>query len=433
MNFEQALSFVYSRRKFAKSGSLERIEALLKKLGEPQKKLKIIHVLGTNGKGSVSSFLSSVLSSSGHKTGLFTSPFVSSFCERIQIDGEYIPKEAFCALTEIVKELCESSFSSENQPTFFEFVFAVSLVWFAESGCEFAVLEAGIGGRDDSTNVIDPPLVTVFTSISLDHMAVLGDTVQKIAENKCGAIKKGSVVVSFPRETGGFDFCPQSEEACLVLERVCKEKGCSLVFPEMKKVKKLFENASETKLSVGGRVLSLRLPGEHQIANAATGLSALLELQKLGVRLEDEAIESGFEKTFLPGRMEIVSRKPFVLLDGGHNEGAARALEKYILEFLNGKKITALMGYMKDKDYKTALSVLAPRFERIVFTLADEKRGEEPKALENAASPFCKNIFSEEDRRTAFEKAKALTGEDEALVVCGSFYLVGEIRKNFLR
>lgn len=433
MNFEQALSFVYSRRKFAKSCSLERIETLLKRLGEPQKNLKTVHVLGTNGKGSVSSFLSSSLSAAGHKTGLFTSPFVSSFCERIQIDGEYIPEDVFSKITERVKEICDSSFSPEDGPTFFEFIFAVALVWFAESGCEFAVLEAGIGGRDDSTNVVEAPLVTVFTSISLDHMALLGDTVQKIAESKCGAIKSGSTVVSFPRETGGFDFCPQSEEACLVLERVCGEKGCSLVFPEMKRVKKLFENENGTRALFGSRELSLRLSGEHQIANAATALTALLELQKLGTEICDEAIKSGFEKTFLPGRMEIVSKEPFILLDGGHNEGAARALEKYIREFLKGKKVTALIGYMRDKDYKTALSILAPRFERIVFTRADEKRGEEASVLQSAAEPFCKNIFLEEERLPAFEKALALTGEGEALVVCGSFYLVGEIRKKFLR
>ena len=430
MTFEETLDYIYSRRKFAESSSLERINAVLSVLSDEHKKLKFIHVLGTNGKGSVSEMLSSCLSAAGYKTGLFTSPFVLDFRERIQIDGKFIEKEDFCRIAETVKE--KSKLLPEVlRPTFFEFVLAVALVYFYESGCDIVVLEAGIGGKDDSTNIIPSPLLTVFTSISLDHTDVLGSTIGEIAKSKAGAIKKGSTVVSFPTENGGFDFIPQSKEAADILRFAAKENDCKILFPEMQKLILTKESIFETEFSFDGLPLSICLPGEHQLGNSACALTALNELKTLGFELSEESVQNGMHDAFLPARAEVVRKEPLTIIDGGHNEGAAKTLKKLINRHLKEKKITLLAAYMKDKDYETALSLLAPECENIVFTLANEKRGEDPKRLKACAEKYCKNIFCESDGKKAFQKAESLLSKNGVLLIAGSFYLAAEERKNF--
>lgn len=430
MTFEETLDYIYTRKKFAESSSLERIEALLFALSNVHKKLRFVHVLGTNGKGSVSAMISSCLSSAGYKTGLFTSPFVVDFRERIQIDGSYIEKADFCRIAETVKEKSEA-LPERLRPTFFEFVLACALLYFYENNCDVVVLEAGIGGKTDSTNIIPPPLVTVFTSISLDHTEVLGKTIEKIAESKAGAIKKGSVVVSFPFENGGFDFSPQSKSAKNVLTRAAAENGCKIVFPNMAEVALLNESIFETGFAFENTEFSIRLSGEHQLGNAACALCALKELERLCFALGKEPLQSGMHAAFLPARAEVIKKQPLTIIDGGHNEGAAKTLQRLILRHLKEKKITLLAAYMKDKDYKTALSILAPECENVVLTLANEKRGEDPKVLKNTAEKFCKNVFCESDNKKAFEKATSLSKEGGVLIVAGSFYLAAEIRKNF--
>lgn len=430
MTFEETLDYIYSRKKFAESSSLERINAVLSVLSDEHKKLKFIHVLGTNGKGSVSEMLSSCLSAAGYKTGLFTSPFVLDFRERIQIDGKFIEKEDFCRIAETVKG--KSKLLPEVlRPTFFEFVLAVALVYFYESGCDIVVLEAGIGGKDDSTNIIPSPLLTVFTSISLDHTDVLGSTIGEIAKSKAGAIKKGSTVVSFPTENGGFDFIPQSKEAADILRFAAKENDCKILFPEMQKLILTKESIFETEFSFDGLPLSIRLPGEHQLGNSACALTALNELKSLGFELSEESVQKGMHDAFLPARAEVVRKEPLTIIDGGHNEGAAKTLKKLINRHLKEKRITLLAAYMKDKDYETALSLLAPECENIVFTLANEKRGEDPKKLKACAEKYCKNIFCESDEKKAFQKAESLLSKNGALLIAGSFYLAAEERKNF--
>lgn len=430
MTFEETLDYIYTRKKFAESSSLERIEAVLFSLSNVHKKLRFVHVLGTNGKGSVSAMISSCLSSAGYKTGLFTSPFVVDFRERIQINGRYIEKNDFCRIAETVKEKSEA-LPERLRPTFFEFVLACALLYFYENKCDVVVLEAGIGGKDDSTNIIPAPLVTVFTSISLDHTDVLGNTIEKITESKAGAIKNGSVVVSFPFENGGFDFVPQSKNTKSVLTRSATENGCKIVFPNMNAIRLLSESIFETKFTFENAEFSIRLSGEHQLGNAACALCALKELERLGFALCKKTLQNGMQATFLPARAEVVKKEPPVIIDGGHNEGAAKTLQKLILRHLKEKKITLLAAYMKDKDYKTALAILAPECENVVLTLADEKRGEDPRILKNTTEKFCKNVFCEPNSKKAFEKATALSKKGGVLIVAGSFYLAAEVRKNF--
>lgn len=428
MNYENALEYVYSRRQFAKSNGFERIEALLKKLGNPHLKLKFVHVVGTNGKGSVSTELSFITRNAGYKTGLFTSPFVTEFCERIQIDGEYIAKDEFSKIVEEIKTINDELENQGLTPTFFEVVFAAALIYFERQKCDIVILEAGIGGRTDSTNIIPAPLVTVITSISLDHTQVLGNTVKEIATEKCGVIKNGSVVVSYPNESGKFDFVEQSEDAHSVIENTCRQKNCRHIFPNINSVIKIKDGIDKTQFSFSGLDLSIKFTGDHQIANAAVAVTAAQQLADRGLEITDENIVHGLAEAFLPARMEIVSHSPLVIIDGGHNIGCITALSKMIKQHLKGKKIIAVLGFMKDKSYESAIEIIAPLCESIVCTLAQEGRGEDPKILTHCAEKQCKNVFCVEKPIQAFKAACEMANDDDVLICAGSFYLVSDIR-----
>ncbi|MGN0468659.1 MAG: bifunctional folylpolyglutamate synthase/dihydrofolate synthase [Acutalibacteraceae bacterium] len=432
MNYEEAVSYIYSRQKFAKSSFLERIDALLEKLGSPHKKLRFVHVVGTNGKGSVSKAVSSISTEAGIKTGLFTSPFVTEFRERIQIDGEYIPKETFADIVLLVKEKIEEIEKDGFYPTFFETVLACALYYFYKCGCGLAVLEAGIGGKDDSTNIIPTPEAVVFTSVSFDHTEVLGNTLSEIAKAKCGVIKNGCEVISFPKENAGFDFVPQQTEVCSIIESVCKEKNCPLVYPDMSLLKNVSRSIEGTDFELSGEKYHIPLIGDHQLANAMCALACARILQKKGFTISDADIKSGLEKAFMPARMEIISKNPLVIIDGGHNAGCMTALSKMIQNHLKGKRITAVLAFMKDKDHKTAIDIIAPLCDSIVFTLAENGRGEDPQTLMEEANTLCKNVFCTENCEEAFEKAKELCSHNGAIICAGSFYLVSQIRKNLI-
>ena len=425
MNYSQALDFIYSRRKYEKSPGHERIAALLDALGKPESDLNFVHVVGTNGKGTVSTMISEGARAAGIRTGLFTSPFVVDFCERIQVNNEYIGHDELAGIIGEVKEACERIEKDSLCPTFFEVVLAAALLYFKKSGCALAVLEAGIGGGNDSTNIIPTPEVTVITAVSLDHTEVLGDTVGKIAKEKCGVIKTGSDVVSFPYENGGFDFIPQPEEAVTVIKEVSGEKECSLSFPDMSSL----TVTGDRSFFIGNIHAEINFSGDHQKANTAVAVLALKKLRLHGFDISDEAIEKGLQSAFLPARMEKLSENPTVILDGGHNAGCIRALIKMLEKDYPGKRITAVSGFMKDKDYEECIKLLAPYCENIVFTLADPVRGEKSEVLQKYADGLCPGTFAIDDIGEALKKALRLTGKDGVTVCAGSFYLVSEIRK----
>lgn len=428
MQYQQALDFIYSRRKYEKSPGHERIAALLDVLGKPQNSLSFIHVVGTNGKGTVSTMISEGTKAAGIRTGLFTSPFVVDFCERIQVNNEYIGHDDLADIIEKVKAGCETIEKDGLNPTFFEVVFAAALLYFKETGCSLAVLEAGIGGKNDSTNIIPAPAVTVITAVSLDHTEVLGDTTEKIAKEKCGVIKKGSTVVSFPPENGGFDFIAQPGDAFSVIEETCRKTGCPLLVPDMSKISVSGKNT----LHFGGMTASINFSGDHQIANAACAALALTALRSHGFSVPDEAIKAGLENAFLPARMEKISDDPTVIIDGGHNIGCIRALLKMLEKDYPGRKITALLGFMKDKDYENCIALFAPVCQNIVFTLADPTRGEHSEKMKQYAEAYCKNIYADDNIEEGLRTALCLTGKDGITVCAGSFYLVSEVRKILL-
>ena len=429
MTYNQAIDYIMSRRKFQKSSGHERIERLLELLGNPHKSLKYIHVVGTNGKGSVSTALSYILRNAGYKTGLFTSPYIVEFGERIQINNGYISHDDISELTSLIKEKTDLMEKEDLYPTVFEVTTALALLYFAKEGCDIVILEAGIGGEHDSTNVIPAPLECIFMSISLDHTEMLGDTIDKIAKEKSGIIKKGSAVISYPDTGTDFGFIPQSKEAIDVIRGKCDLEGCDFYQPDTDKLQIIRSDIYGSEFYYDGIKIKTRLCGAHQIANMITAVTAARKLCNFGYCVGEQSIKDGIYDFTIPGRMEIASDSPLTILDGGHNEGCLRALRSMAETYLVGKKITLLMSFMKDKDYTSALSIIGPVAETIIFTRTDTIRGETPEVLAENAKPYCKNIICCQEPEKAYRQALSLTGKDEALIVTGSFYLVSDIRK----
>ncbi|MBE6772731.1 MAG: bifunctional folylpolyglutamate synthase/dihydrofolate synthase [Ruminococcaceae bacterium] len=431
MTYDEALEFIYSRRKFQKSSGHERIARLLELNGNPHKRLRFVHVAGTNGKGSVSTALSFILRSAGYKTGLFTSPYVLEFGERIQIDGNMIPKCAVAAITSMLREQILTMEKEGLYPTVFEVITALAMIHFDDMNCDVVVLEAGIGGKRDSTNVIGTPDLAVITSVSLDHTDVLGKTVEEIAKEKCGIIKGGCPVVSYPFENGGHPFTPQNPDAARIIKEECAARGSTLYLPDADEISLISCDLYGTQFYYEGMHIDSTACGNFQIANLATAVKAAQVLGKTSFMISETDIESGIIPFSIPGRFECVSREPLIFLDAGHNEGAIRELKQSLTEYSNDKKTVALCAFMKDKDYSHCLESLAPLCDEIGFTLADAQRGESPELLSQKAKDLCEKTFFSADIDEAFLRAKEKSGKDGILLVCGSFYLVSEIRNKY--
>lgn len=431
MTCNECLEYIYSFRKVQKSSSHERIENLLSLFGCPQNSLRFIHVAGTNGKGSVSGALAGIFSFAGYRTGLFTSPFVIEFGERIQVDGKYIDDESLCMITGEIKEKVEL-LSEEMKPTVFEFITVLAFIHFKRQECDIVILEAGIGGEHDSTNIIPAPLASVFTSVSLDHTEMLGSTVGAIAREKSGIIKKDSIVVSYPTDPKGTFFNGQNEEAFKILRKKAEETACDFKTPDIAQLFIKSQNIDGTAFEYKHLNLKTTLRGDHQIANMITAAECALALKEKGEKITDSDIEKGISSFSIPCRMETVKKDPLIILDGGHNEGCMLALKAMAEKYLVSKKITLLMASMKDKNYKKGMEIILPICENAVFTCTDKVRGESGEALKECAEELGAKAFSEENITQALEKALSLTDKDGALLCCGSFYLVSDIRKILL-
>lgn len=429
MTYEEALEFIYSRRKFQKSSGHERIRRLLELCDNPHKRLRFVHVVGTNGKGSVSTAIASVLQQAGYVTGLFTSPFVVEFGERIRVNGEYIPKSAVASITKHLKEKILLMENEELYPTVFEVITAMAMIFFEEMNCDAVVLEAGIGGGKDSTSVINAPSLAVITSVSLDHTDVLGDTVDEITKEKCGIIKGGCSVVSYPFESGEFPFSPQNKKAATVITETCREKRNSLFVPDISKAKPVRSDLEGNELYYDGMHLKTGMCGFFQSANILTAAEACRVLSRQGYFITDKDIEKGIAEFFIPGRLECVSTEPTVILDAGHNEGAMSELSKALEGFKNGRRVVALCAFMKDKNHSKAIELLAAQCDEMIFTNVDPIRGESPEVLCREAEKHCKSCIAEENPEKAYKLALSHTGKEDILLVSGSFYLVSKIRE----
>lgn len=428
MTCNEAIEYIYSFRKMQKSSDHGRIENLLSLFGSPHKRLRFIHVAGTNGKGSFSGAISNIFTHAGYRTGLFTSPFVISFGERIQIDGKYIKDESLCEIVSEIKEKTET-LSEEMRPTVFEFITLLALIYYEREKCDIVVLEAGIGGEHDSTNVIPSSLASVIMSVSLDHTEMLGDTVEKIAEEKSGIIRKGGITLSYPLDEEERFFKGQNADAYRVIKNRAQKEGSAFYSPDINSLTVIKSDTDGTDFIYKHLKLHTCLQGDHQIGNMITVAECALALKERGERITDEDIEKGIASFTVPCRMEKVSEKPLIILDGGHNEGCMLALRAMAEKHLNGRKITVLMASMKDKDYRKSLEIILPLCNNAVFTCTDEIRGEKPGTLAECGRAFCNNVFSCETAGEAYRKALSLTEENDVILCCGSFYLVSDIRK----
>lgn len=431
VNYNEAIDFIMSHRKFQKTGGHERIEKLLSLLGSPHKKLRFVHIVGTNGKGSTSMAMACILKEAGFRTGLFTSPYVVEFGERIQVDGKYIPREEIAEICGLIKEKISLLGNEDMYPTVFEVTTALSMVYFEKMKCDIVFLEAGIGGKHDSTNIIPSPLACVFTAISLDHTEMLGETTKKIAEEKCGIIKEGTSVVSYPLGNGGIDFVPQDENAAEIIKSESEKMGCPFFIPDCNKAIVIEDSINGLHFSYENLDIRTKMVGTFQLANLMTAIETVKVLRNKGFDITDSEIEKGIAEFTIPARTETVSEKPLVILDGGHNEASVQALAETVRKYLQGKKVTLLLSFMKDKDYEACLELLSSVAENAVFTCVDKVRGESSEVLAGKAEAYFENIFYNDDVDAAYKKALSLVGDNSALVVAGSFYLASYVRAFF--
>jgi len=422
LTYEQAVNFIHGIARFGTKPGLRRVSLLLESMGNPQKKLKFIHVAGTNGKGSTCAMLSHALAQAGYKTGLYISPFLLDFRERIQINNEMIAPEDFAKSATLVKQHWDVLDRQGETPSEFETLVAVAFDYFLRKQTDIIVLEVGMGGRLDATNVIDPPLVSVITSLGMDHMEYLGNTIGAIAFEKCGIIKRGSVTVCYPG---------QDAEAMAVIRRRCAEEENPLILPNTPDVLKM--DFFGTRIIYDGLELTVPLIGAHQVKNASVALEALKALSDRGFPVSDKDIALGFEKVSFPGRLEVINRSPLVLLDGAHNHSGAKVLGE-ALKMLGDKKIHAVIGMLSNKDVVGLLSEILPLCETLTAVpLPGNPLATPPNQLAELAKPFCNNITVVNDPREGIFSAFARCGPDDVMLVCGSLYLASDLRPELLK
>lgn len=428
MKYNEALEYINDKDKFGSRLGLDSIGKLLSLLGNPQKGLNYIHIGGTNGKGSTASYLAHVLKAGGYKVGLFTSPYIERFNERIQINGEDIPNETLGRLTSTIRKKADIMVKEGyNHPTTFEIITAIGFMYFKEERTDYAILEVGLGGRFDSTNIIDKPLVSVITTIDFDHIDILGDTLGKIAYQKAGIIKDNSIVISYPQE----------EESLEVLKKVSREKNSEFYLCPMENIsiksasnrESVFDfQYKDTKIED----IKIKMLGEYQVYNAALALTTLLIMKERELlSIEKEDIYRGLSDTKWPGRLEIIGEDPIFLIDGAHNVQGIAQLKKALKLFKYNRLILG-MAMLKDKDTSHMVELLVPIADIVVATEVKMDRKLDAEILGEKASKYNKEIYVKKDIKEAIKKALELANKDDMIVFGGSLYLIGEV-KNIYR
>ena len=416
MNIDEALYFIHEICWKGSIPGLSRISALLEKMGNPERKTKYVHVAGTNGKGSTCAMLASIFQAAGYNTGLYTSPYLVKFGERIQVNGEMISDEELCELTEYVKPL---AMSMEDRPTEFEVVTAIGFEYFARKKCDIVICEVGMGGEFDATNVILPPELSVIVNIGLDHTEVLGDTLEKIASAKAGIIKEGSDAVIYRAKP--------SVEA--VFEEKCRQMHCRCIKADFDAIEPL-THGLEGQTFNWNRFDNLMLPllGDHQLHNAAVVLTAATELQKKGWNITDEDIRKGIATVVWPGRFELLRRKPLFIIDGGHNPQCIEALVKNIDDYLQGRDLIVLTGVLADKDFNCMYADVSRSAREFVTITPGNPRALSAEALADYLRQFGKPVTAAATVDEGVKMAIDLAGENGVVLAYGSLYMLGDIK-----
>ncbi len=423
LTFEEAMRLIHATQRLGSRLGLSSIGALLARLDNPQDKLRYVHVAGTNGKGSVCAYLNAILQAAGLKVGLYTSPFIQRFTERIQVNGKEISEEAIARITTRIKAaISDMEAEGLESPTEFDLVTAMGFAYFAEQGCDIVVLEVGLGGRLDSTNIIKMPEAAVITRLGYDHTEVLGNTLEQIAFEKAGIIKPGCDVVLYP----------QPPEAGAVFEEVCSERNARLHKIDLSGIRLTeFGLWGQQFAYAGFGEFRISLLGEHQLANAALAINASRLLQSKGFPVTEDAIHAGLLSARWPGRMELLQSNPFVLVDGAHNVQGVAALKQGLQQYFPGKPIIFLVGVLADKDYGDMMREVAPLAERFLTIAPESPRALSAAALAEHLRQYKRPVQAFLTLEDAIAEGLRRCGGDGVLCAFGSLYYIGKVRAYF--
>ncbi len=412
MNYKEAIDFIHGSYKFGKKSGLNNIKTLLSFMGNPQEGQKFIHIAGTNGKGSTAAFIKTILIEAGFKTGLFTSPFLERFNERIQVNNEQIPDIELADVTYFVKKHIESVLNNGYEhPTEFEIVTAIGFEYFKRTKCDFIVLEVGLGGKLDSTNTITKSILSIITSISYDHTDILGNTLSEIASQKAGILKQNGTLILFPQAKEARD---------VILKEAQKTKNTVI---ELKNDRNSCEDSFNFEHL---KNLSINLMGEHQILNAKLAIASCLKLKEKGYSITDKNIKNGLSKATWPGRFEIVSKTPLIIIDAAHNLQSTIALRNTLNKHYKTYKKIIVLGLLKNKDVNGIIDALVP-IASIILTVTPNNtnaiNAKELKDIIKARHPESLVEYKE----NIFETINSIP-EDTLICACGSLYYIGEFK-----
>lgn len=423
MTYEEARSFLEGCNQYAGEFTLEPLKELLRRLGNPQDKLSFVHIAGTNGKGSTLAYVSTILKEAGYRVGRYISPTIFSYRERIQVNEHYIPREALVRLTERIREAGAQMLEEGlGHPTMFEAETALAFLWFLEQRCDLVVLETGMGGCTDATNVVQNTKVAVLASISMDHMGFLGNTLGEIARNKAGIIKPGCTVVTLRQE-------PEAEEAVL---SQADSLGCPVLCadPELavNRRRGLFLQTFDYKERTD---VEISLSGEYQFANAALSLEVIRALREKGYEIPEEAVRKGLGSTVWIGRFSVVAQEPCFIVDGAHNRDAAAKLRQSIDHYLSGKRLIYIMGVLADKEYEVVVQKTVPcAAEVITVETPDNPRALPAEELAETVRKYNLHVQAAKSLSEAVDRAYELAGKEDVILAFGSLSYLGELVRN---
>lgn len=425
MNYQEAINYLQNLTKFGFNFGLQRISELLCRLGNPQTKIPVIHVGGTNGKGSTSVFISSILAAAGYRVGLFTSPHLHAYTERYRINGQEINHDRIAGLISKLKPLLEAMVAEGfEHPTEFEVSTALAFQYFWEEQVDFLVLEVGLGGAIDSTNVVNPE-VSVITNVAMDHMDYLGNSLTEITQVKAGIIKPGRPVI-----TASID-----PEVLEVLTTVSDRQGSSLININTSAKWQI------TKFGQGGQTfdfegwggtlphLQITLLGEHQVINAVTALGVISQLREQGWNISNDAVRSGLATAQWPGRLEIVQHQPTVVIDGAHNLAGAEALKEALTKYFTYNKLILVFGMLADKEREKVVAALAPLADSVIITRPNNPRAGQWWQFKEQVEQFVNAVYLEEEVSKAVERALDLAEPEDLICITGSLYMIAEARE----
>lgn len=425
MNYKEAMNYIKNTEKFGRNYGLSRTEKILELLGNPHKELKCIHIAGTNGKGSTTAMLNSILIHAGNKVGMYTSPYLEVFEERIQINSKNISEKSLSlVVSEVKKAVHEVIELGYEHPTEFEIITCAAFLHFKMEKVDFAVIEVGLGGRLDSTNVITP-ILSIITSISYDHMQVLGDTIEEIANEKAGIIKDKVPVVLYPQE-----FVVEK-----VIEKACLKNSSSLIRVKEDSVglcninEKNYTQTIRVKTYKDNYDIELSLLGSHQVVNCATALTAVEVLKDLGVKIEKTHILNALSSVKWIGRLEVMNRNPLIVIDGAHNIDGINRLVESVEKYFKYDNLILVLGILADKQVEAMIKAIAPLGSKIIAVTPHSERGSLAVELKEVILKYNKNCEAVENYADAYKKAVGYSNSRDMILFSGSLHMIGDMRK----